>query len=205
MVTYNLARAREAVQYLVDSSYFHHHIKKLRNTIKKPRALPFKGESECLNELIVIGRQSAAALENLLKVAEFKRGDRNDYQREYMAIKRKRDAKIVKFEETVTGRRLTLDERINAIRMQYVVWNKERDALMKRIQTLPWAERNQKIREFWQAKEIELDALVAEARPVRRRRVVEVPRKPTTALGHALVEAKKKSANNRLKGVDKRR
>lgn len=36
MVQYDLAKAKAAVQFLVGSSYFHHHhIKKLRNTVVK--------------------------------------------------------------------------------------------------------------------------------------------------------------------------
>lgn len=34
MIQYDLARARLAVQFLVNSSYFHHHIKKLRTTVE---------------------------------------------------------------------------------------------------------------------------------------------------------------------------
>ena len=184
MIRYNTARARQAVQHLVDTSYFVHHLRKLRSSLERPRALPFKGEFEVLNELLVIGRQSPDAFENLIKLAEFKRdGDKNSYQREYMAAKRKRDRKVIALEEAMTGARLSLDDRRKLLLKQYAVWNRERDAMLESIKDRSWADRNLAIREFWQRKEHEIDLLQQEAsaQPVRRFKKYKVvaPPKPT--------------------------
>lgn len=164
MITYDVHRARRAVQYLVNSSYAHHHIKKLRNTVERPRSLPFKEAAEALNELLRIGRQNHQAMENLIAVAEYKRGGKNDYQREYMAAKRKRDRKVWQLEELMTGKELSPAARKTVLERQYRVWNKERDKLLKSNEGKPWLERNEAIRNFWERKEQEIDALTQEAR-----------------------------------------
>lgn len=163
MVQYDTSRARAAVQFLVDSPYFAHHILKLRNSVVKPRALPFRDEAEPLNELLVIGRQSVEAMENLIQVAEFKRSDRNDYQREYMAAKRKRDRKVIALEEAMTGQKLPAEARLGVLRNQYKVWNKERDRFLAALHDLDWAARNERLKDFWAGKEAEIEALAQEA------------------------------------------
>jgi hypothetical protein len=195
MIRYDAARARQAVQFLVDSSYFHHHIKKLRNTVEKPRALPFKEDAEVLNELLVIGRQNVTAMENLIAVAEHKRGGKNDYQREYMAAKRKRDRKVIELEELMTGKKLSAETRVKVIQRQYVVWNRERDQYLSTKGDMSWLEKNEAIRSFWDRKEREIDALIAEAKasgPVKRKYKVDVPKTPKTGFGKALANALKK-------------
>ncbi len=195
MIDYDLARARQAVQYLVDSSYFRHHVTKLRNTVGRPRAMPFKEDAECLNELLVVGRQNGQAMENLIAVAEFKRGGKNEYQREYMAAKRKRDRKVFQLEELMTGKKLSAAQRTALLKRQYVVWNKERDAFLKSKGELAWAQKNQALAQFWERKEHELDALITEAQasgPVKRKYTVKVEQQPKTAFGKALVAAVKK-------------
>jgi len=171
MIDYHLERARKAVQYLVDSSYFHHHVKKLRNTVGRPRSMPFKEDAEVLNELLVVGRQNLQAMENLIAVAEQKRGGKTEYQREYMAAKRRRDRKVLQFEETTLGKTLSPAQRKKVLGRQYIVWNKERDQMLDAHQDQSWAARNEMIRGFWRQKEEELDALVEEAgrKPPRRR------------------------------------
>lgn len=164
MITYDRERARRAVQYLVDSSYFHLHVKKLRNTVERPRSLPFKEEAEDLNELLRIGRQNQLAMENLIAVAEQKRGGKTEYQRQYMAAKRRRDRKVVKLEEILTGARLDAAQRKQLLKRQYTVWHKERDKLLKEHSDLAWAERNELIREFWDRKEREVEVLIEDAR-----------------------------------------
>lgn len=198
MIKYDTARARAAVQHLVDTSYFLHHLRKLRSTLPKPRALPFRDEFEVLNELLVIGRQSPEAFENLIKLAEFKRdSDKNSYQREYMASKRQRDRKVIKLEETMTGKKLDLAGRNRVLQKQYEVWSVERQRMLDAIADRSWADRNEAIRDFWERKEAEVDALQHEAEshgPVKRRRryTVEAPQKPT-----ALREAFKKAIDKR--------
>lgn len=194
MLTYNLERARAAVQFLVSSSYAAHHIKRLRTYVQKPRALPFKDDAECLNELLVIGRQNKQALENLIELAEFKRDSRTDYQRQFMAAKRARDRRVVEFETIVAGRPLTLDERNAVLHKQYAVWNKEKAEYMAQHDLSDWKTRNETIRKFWQIKERELEDMVAEAtasmkRSVHRKerkRIVQVKREPDTVLGKKL-------------------
>jgi hypothetical protein len=173
MIDYSLERARRAVQYLVDSSYFHHHVKKLRNTVGRPRSMPFKDEAEPLNELLVVGRQNRQAMENLIAVAEQKRGGKTEYQREYMAAKRRRDRKVLQLEALLIGKDLSPQQKKNVLDRQYAVWNKERDQMLDAHQDQSWTARNEMIRDFWQQKEEELEALTDEARdraPPRRRR-----------------------------------
>lgn len=205
MIEYDLAKARLAVQFLVDSSYFHHHIKKLRTTVEKPRSMPFKDDAEVLNELLVIGRQNIAAMENLIGVAEFKRSDKNEYQRNYMAAKRQRDRKVYELEELMTGKALSQDARTKVLRRQYEVWNKEKTAHLKAQGELAWSERNDATRQFWDIKERELDALIVEAKangPVKRKYRVVVPKEPKTAFGKALNSVVAQVPN---RSVDKRR
>lgn len=195
MIRYDKPRARQAVQFLVDSSYFHHHIKKLRNTVEKPRALPFKEDAEVLNELLVIGRQNVTAMENLIAVAEFKRGGKNDYQREYMAAKRKRDRKVIELEELMGGKKLSNELRAKVLKRQYEVWNREREQYLMTKGEMTWLEKNEAIRSFWDRKEAEIDALIAEAKvsgPVKRKYKVDVPKTPKTNFGKALANAMKK-------------
>ena len=175
MVSYDLARARAAVQFLVDSSYFHQHVRKLRTAVVRPRAMPFTGEAEPLNELLVIGRQNAQALENLIGVAEFKRDGRNEYQRHYMAAKRQRDRKVIEFEERVLGKKLAPEAKLQVLQRQYATWNRERDAFIKAMGEVSWPERNERLKDFWDRKEREIDALIEEAKahgPVKRKREV---------------------------------
>ena len=173
-------------------------MRKLRSTLPKPRSLPFRGEFEVLNELLIIGRQSMVAFENLIKLAEFKRdgGDKSSYQREYMATKRQRDRKVIALEEALTGKKLDLDGRRKLLLRQYAVWNRERDEMLKSVQDKSWADRNAAIREFWERKEHELDLLQAEATTSTHKRGkkyrVEVPQKPT-----AMREAFKKVLDKR--------
>lgn len=197
MITYDKSRARRAVQFLVDSSYARHHITKLRNTVGKPRALPFKDEAEPLNELLLVGRQNLQAMENLIAVAEYKRANKNDYQREYMAAKRQRDRKVLELEELMTGQPVPAVHRPKILKQQQAVWTRERDVLLKNNANADWSERNQLIKDFWAAKEAELDALIQEARqngPVKRtpKRVVVVKQEPKTNFGRALANAVKK-------------
>jgi hypothetical protein len=194
MLTYNAQRATKAVQFLVDSSYFSHHVTKLRSTVKKPRAMPFKGEAEVLNELLVIGRQNLHAMENLIAVAKGKRTPRGEYQAQYMAQKRLRDRKVVQLESILAGRKLNLDERVQVIQKQYDVWNRELERILAE-QNTGWKDRNEVRRLFWTKKEEELDALIVEAqaqaeRTVQRKRQVVIEKKdPKTLLGQRLQEA----------------
>jgi hypothetical protein len=181
-----------AVQFLVDSSYFHQHVRKLRTAVTRPRAMPFKADSEVLNELLVIGRQNPQAMENLIEVAEVKRDGRNEYQRQYMAAKRQRDRKIVEFEERVLGKRLAPEAKIQVLQRQYATWNKERDAFIKSMGDVAWAERNERLKDFWERKEREIDALIEEAKvhgPVKRKRVVQVGPVPKTEFAKKLTKA----------------
>jgi hypothetical protein len=189
MIRYNPARARDAVQFIVDSSYAVHHIKKLRTAVARPRSLPFKGEAEVLNELLVIGRQSRVAMENLIAMAEERRDTRNDYQRDYMAAKRQRERKVVQLETLLRGRPLSIDEAAQTIRKQQEVWRRERERALAGV--TDWHAKNATIADFWRKKDHELEELIAEAqrsvdRVVHRRTVVELKPKKETLLGQKL-------------------
>jgi hypothetical protein len=188
-ISYDLDRAKQAVQFLASSSYFSKHLTKLRTALRRPRALPFKGDTEFLNELLVIGRQSASAFENLVHVAETKREDRNDYQRKFMADKRRRDRKVLELEALLTGVEVSFDERLRVLQRQYQVWNRQKQAMLSECAAMTWAGRNEQVRTFWLAKEDELDELLEEARkgPVRRATVYYVA--PKTVVGNALAKA----------------
>lgn len=208
MIEYDLSRARRAVQYLVDSPYFHHHVKKLSTTVPKPRSMPFKDEAECLNELLIIGRQSPEAMQNLIEVAEAKRGGKNDYQRQYMAAKRQRDRKVLELEELMTGKKLNIDQRAALLHRQYDIWNREKTEHLARHADRSWAERNEQTRHFWERKEHELDALIREARasgPVKRKYVVKVTQEPKTGFGKALAAVVKPNGKPNGKPIDKPR
>lgn len=169
MLNYDINRAQQAIQFLVDSPYVKHHVKRLRNVVKRPRAMPFNGEAEALNELLVIGRQNTQALENLLEVVDHKRQEKPPYMAAFMAAKRARERKVVQIEELLIGRKLTLDERLHLIRVVRSRWAREKAAHIERcadeyrnqIGTEPkWLQTNQFIKDFWMLKDIELDMLL---------------------------------------------
>ena len=160
MTTYDLARARAAVQYLVDAPYGPQHITKIKAHVSKPDMLPFDGDQECLNELISIGRQNAAALDALIAIVESKRPDKNAYQREFMASKRRRDAKVLKLKQFAMGVKLSNEDKVFVLSQQYAVWNADKDVYLKAQGELTWEERNAAIQAFWSQKESELDAMI---------------------------------------------
>ena len=150
MIHYDIKRMRQAVQLLVDTPYFRHHLVKLRSTVLKPRALPFKDKLEVLNELLIVGRQSIEAMENLIQVAEFKRTDRNDYQRIFMANKRKREKKIISLVQVRTGQTLSLDDRLAVLAEYAEAWRLEKEQFLQSLGAMTWEDRNAHTAEFWQ-------------------------------------------------------
>lgn len=201
MISYDPSRAKQAVQFLVDSPYFKHHATKLRNTVEKPRALPFKDDAEVLNELLIIGRQNLQAMENLISVAEVKRSNKNDYQREYMAAKRQRDRKVLQLEALMSGKEVAPQLRDHVLAQQYTIWEREKARELKQHPGASWIERNEITRGFWARVEAELDALIEEAKasgPVKRKyRVIVQKPAPKTVLGQALANAIKKPVDKR--------
>lgn len=194
MISYDIARAKAAVQYLVDSVYFTNHVKKLRSHVVRPRAMPFRDDAETLNELLVIGRQNLQAMENLIEVAEFKRDDPNAYMRTFMQAKRQRDRKVIQLEELLQGKKLSLDERRALLTKQYEIWNAEREKFLKKNGDLEWAMRNAALKKFWVKREQEIDELIAEAnkaqeRHKRKKYVVEVVKPKDTAIRSAMQKA----------------
>lgn len=173
MLKFDVQRAQAAVQYLVDSSYEKHHVKRLRNVVQRPRSLPFRGDAEVLNELLIVGRQNLQAMENLIAVAEFKRSAKDPYMKAFMRAKRERDRKVVAIEEITSGRKLTLDERVNLLRETHQKWHRERSHHMQVCtqqyrdqcgKEPEWAHSNAFIKDFWMHKDMELDVLVRKAR-----------------------------------------
>lgn len=194
MINYNHDRARQATQFLVDDSYFAGHVRKLRNFVQKPRAMPFKDEAECLNELLVIGRQNATAMENLISVAEQKRDDRNAYQRKFMAKKRARDRMVIAIQELRLGKGLSLDERKDALLAQYKAWEHDKNTELARYPEATWEEQNAIKNQFWEQIDSLLPEVLEEAKvqfaPVTRKRKVEVqPKKPSGSLKLAMLQA----------------
>ena len=195
MITYNHDRARHAVQFLVDDSYFAGHVRKLRNFAQKPRAKPFKDEAEVLNELLVIGRQNIQAMENLIDVANQKRDDRNEYQRKFMAKKRARDNIVVKIQELKLGKKLSLDERKDVLLVQYANWETEKEAEIARHPDATWEERNELKRQFWDQIDAVLPEVLEAAQeqfsPVVRKKKVEVvkPVSKNTVVKLAMLKA----------------
>jgi hypothetical protein len=195
---YDAYRVRDAVQFLADSPYYSHFVKRLRAVAQRPRSVPYKGDAEILNELLIVAREAnQQAFENLLALAASKRDDRNEYQRKYMAQQRARYRRIWALESALLKRDLTLDERQEAVTRQYAVWNKEKDAFLSAREVdgkLDWHARNAAIRDFWQLKDEELEVLITEASQPektvsRKRRLVVVKSEPSTNLGSKLRKA----------------
>src|SRR5579859_4830106 len=132
MTQYDHQRVRLAVQFLVDSPYFSQHVKKLHTLVKRPRALPFKDDAEPLNELLVMGRQDLQDMEKMIALTEHKRSDRNQYQAQFMAAKRARQRKIIKLEEMLAGRTLTVDARHKVLVRQSTIWEREKGQYLSR-------------------------------------------------------------------------
>lgn len=199
MIEYDVSRATKAVQLLVNVNHFNDYVKTLNRHVARPRAFPYKGDNECLNELLVIGRQNKKALDNLIEVARFKR-DNNDrkaqYQRDFMARKYARDKKAIQLEEKFQGRRLKLEERRQLLLKQYDVWNKEKTEYIAMHGEMSWKEKNTVISDFWKLKEQELDQLLQEADKAqvkhelnKKKRVVVVNPPKETAMKSALKKA----------------
>jgi hypothetical protein len=203
MISYDQQRAKAAVEYLVNTTYFPHRVRGLRTEVKRPRALPYKGDEEVLNELLVIGRQSEQAMENLIAVAEFKRDqDRNAYQRQYMAAQRRRFRWAVELEERRTGAKLGLDERNRLAHEVQAIWLEERDAYVERRAEqwiaqhggeVSYDDRRIFIEQFWDQKNQELQAMLSEVpsadHVIRKKRRTVTVSTPTTVMGQALQKA----------------
>lgn len=172
MVNYDLVKAKKAVQLLVDSTYFTHHTRKLRSAIKRPRCLPFKDKLEPLNTLVVIGRQSEAAMENLIALAAFKREDHNDYQRKFMAVKRQRERRVIALQEKMRKTKLNVEQRRQVLTEQYEQWAREKDTFIQASYNAyttqfgehpGWSQKNEFIKDFWAIKDMELSMMEDQA------------------------------------------
>lgn len=202
MIDYDVARARQAVQFLVDASHFKDYVATLKKNVEKPRAFPYKGDKEVLNELLKIGRQDRGAMERLIEIAQFKRenNDRKaEYQRVFMAAKYKRDSKAIKLEEMLQGKRLNLEERRHLLLKQYEVWNKEKEQFLSMQGTMTWKQKNDAIKDFWALKDHELEQLLEEAGKAqvkhalnKKKRYVVVKQPKETAMKVALKKALEK-------------
>ena len=159
---YDVNRAKYALQFVVKSPYHSQLWRKVEAAAKKPRAMPFKDDQEPLNELVHIGRQSKAALDNLRVIIDRKRKGKNDYQRQYMEAKRRRDRKFIKLQELILGHAMTTDERRRALVEQYEHWHQGRDELLARLSEVSWDERNARLRDYWADIERDLDEALTE-------------------------------------------
>jgi hypothetical protein len=119
-----------------------------------------------------------------------------------MAAQRSRYKRIAQLEALLRGKPLTLDERQAAISKQYEVWNKEKDQFLSARSDLhltefgatpDWTARNAYTRSFWEMKDAELDALLAEAektltKVAKRKRLVMVPPTKQTQMAEKLLK-----------------
>lgn len=155
---YNVERAKAAINYLATLTYYAQVWRKIVAAAARPDSEPFTGEQEVLNELVHIGRQHKKALANLYELLKSKRSDKTDYQREFMANKRRRDNKAIKLEEAMIGRKLVLEERQAFLTTKYIHWNKQRDAILQNHSDVSWEERNDILKAFWAEEEMKIDA-----------------------------------------------
>lgn len=190
MVEYNVNRAVAAVQYLVTDQYYSRHVRKLWSTVQRKRALPFKGELETLNELVVLGRQDPNALKALLSLAEFKRTDSNEKQRLFMAAKRKRQATYIAVYEKLNGEKVSLERRREILMKQQEEWDAGRNEYVKENsihyqakygEKPGWDQTNEMKREYWLMVDAQLNKMLEEAKFATRpqKRVVVVKDTPT--------------------------
>lgn len=179
MVEYNSERVRSAVQYLVDTPYFPHRVKGIRTAVLKPRSMPFKDDAECLNELLVVGRQSLQALENLIAVAERKRDTRTDYQREFMRAKRERERFVIELNQLDRSTSIGREERYRILQRWHADQERERNMFVEarcnkhRVDTGEEASSEDKsrfIKEFWAKVDMDLRRQVDMSRAAKNRR-----------------------------------
>ena len=157
MITYDLKRAKLAIQYLVNATFSSHHIRKIWTAVGKPRSLPFKNDLEHLNELVLIGRQSEQALKNLLELVEFKRDDAAAYMREFMRAKRARDSKYILLLEYEKGKKFDQAEKRRILIEKYFHWHDEKRRFLERQGNLSYEEKNAALKLFWAEQERKLD------------------------------------------------
>lgn len=170
MISYDTQRAQAAVQFLVDDPYAQARAERIRNASKRPRSLPFRGDAEVLNELVIIGRQNPQALENLIEVAFAKRDyDRNEYLKRHTYARRARERKRVRIEEMVLNMKLSVDGRKDLLLRVYDEWNTNRDRYVEQRAEEYRKEhgkephcliRNQFIADYWQQVDAELDRML---------------------------------------------
>ena len=188
MIEYSLARAKAAVQLLVEVSHFNDYVNTLKKNVARPRAFPYKDDKEVINELLVVGRQSLKALDNLIAIAAFKRGEpsdkKNEYQREFMAAKRKRDKALCNLEETITGKTLSAEKRRMLLLKQYQRWNAEKEKHLSLCGDVSWTERNAVIKDFWYSKDLEIAKAQKAAETAQAK---QIPKKRTAILNKPLV------------------
>jgi hypothetical protein len=159
---YNVERAKVAINYLLTQKYYAQLWRKIVAASQKPNLNSFEGEQETLNELVLIGFQNKKALDNLYEVIKSHRSDKADYQREFMATKRRRDAKAVRVEELITNKKLSHEERRLFLLERYSSWNKGRDEVIAQYDELTWDQRNEIIKEYWVLIDQGLDLSISE-------------------------------------------
>jgi len=198
MIRYDLSRAKQAVQLLVDVSHFNDYVKTIKKNVARPRALPYKDDKEVINELLIIGRQDMKALDNLIAIAAFKRSapeeKKNEYQREFMAAKRKRDKAMCLLEETLTGRKLTAEKRRMLLLKQYQRWNAEKEKHLSLCGDISWAEKNAITKDFWYSKDLEIakaqsEAYAAQVKAASKKKTAPVKVAKQSLVKSALIKA----------------
>jgi hypothetical protein len=182
VVIYNLKKAKKAIEFLVEAAHYESYKVSMKKIIAKPRALPYRDDKEVLNELIVIGRQSMLAFNNLLEVVEHKRSTpeerKNEYQKEFMAAKRRRDSAFIKLCELEKGKRLGIDERHNLLVTQHKKWEHDKLEYIALHGDVSWKDRNVLINQFWETKDEELAQQIHEIEYIQKTHAANKLKKP---------------------------
>lgn len=196
MLEYNVQRATQAVQYLVEYEYASAKIKKLRSCVKRARVMPFKGDEEMLNELLVVGRQSEDAMEKMISIVLYKRKSQNAKQASFMSTKRWRFKMVIGAYEAITNEKLTIEQAQEKLVEASERWNLERDqhvALCKleyarSFRTAAgWQQKNKFIKDYWETLQMTLQQAFDEATKIKQQRAANqqtmvVVKKPIDSL-----------------------
>jgi hypothetical protein len=134
--TFEPERLRQAFGYLVHTPYFSHRMRTIENHLARFDSLPFEGDAVCLNDLLLLGRQSESSMNTLIEAARLLRatevGDRNGYQKVFMRDKRRRESLAVALYEKQGACTLSPVEREAFLAGVRRAWIAQRDAYVAR-------------------------------------------------------------------------
>lgn len=146
---YDVNRAKSALNRLVDSPYYSQTWRKIEAATRHKNTGMFAGKDEDLNELVSIGVQNRKALSNLKKILFSKIKTKNDYMRDFMMRKRRREALAILVRQKINGSHMDLQERAAFLRMKHAQWEAEKAAVLKEYGDISWERRNELIAAYW--------------------------------------------------------